>query len=107
MIGGVSNITIAKILDVFGRPQGYMTSLVFAVIGLSLKAGCKTVEAYAAANVFYNVGNSGLQYSISLLIADNTSLKNRGLIQAVLASPNIITCWLGGPVSTAFLKRPS
>ena len=106
VIGGVSNVTIAKILDVFGRPQGYAASLILAVAGLGLTAGGKTVEAYAAANVFYNVGNSGLQYSISVVNADTTSLKNRGLIQAILSSPNLVTCWLGGPVSTAFLDGP-
>lgn len=35
-----------------------------------------------------------------------TSLRHRGLVQALLASSTIITAWLGGPISTAVLNGP-
>ena len=54
--------------------------------------------------VFYTVGINGLGYSLSVFVADTTSLRHRGLMQAFATSPNLITCWLGGPISTAFLK---
>ena len=63
------------------------------MIGLIMMAACNTVEAYAAAQVFYTVGNNGLQYSLSVFVADTSSLRNRGLMQAVVSSPTMITGW--------------
>lgn len=106
VIGGVTNLTLAKILDVFGRPQGYMFCICIAVIGLVMMAACNGVEAYAAAMTFYTVGNNGISYTISVFVADTSKLKNRGLMQAVVTSSNLITCWLAGPVSEGFLNGP-
>ena len=69
-----------------------------------MMAACNNVETYAATQVFYTVGNNGLQSSLSVFVADNSSLRNRGLMQAFTSSPNLITCWLAGPISSAYLK---
>ncbi|KAL6889918.1 MFS general substrate transporter [Trichoderma longibrachiatum] len=106
IIGGVFKLTLAKILDIFGRPQGYLLSIVFTTMGLVMMAACKNVETYAAAQVFYWVGYNGLDYSLSVFLADTTSLRNRGLIFAYSSSPYIITTWISGPISNAFLKGP-
>ena len=106
VIGGVTNLTLAKILDVFGRPQGYLFCIFLATVGLIMMAACNSVEAYAAAQVFYTVGNNGLQYSLSVFVADTSSLRNRGLMQAFAGSPNLITCWLAGPISATYLNGP-
>lgn len=106
VIGGVTNLTLAKILDVFGRPQGYLFCIVLATAGLIMMAACNNVEAYAAAQVFQTVGNNGIQYSLSVFVADTSSLRKRGLMQAIVSSPNLITCWLAGPISQGFLKGP-
>jgi MFS family permease len=104
VIGGVTNLTLAKALDIFGRPQGFLLCIVIATGGLIMMAACNNVEAYAAAQVFYIVGNNGLQYSLSVFVADTSSLRNRGLMQAFAYSSNLITCWLAGPISSAFLS---
>lgn len=106
VIGGVTNLTIAKVLDVFGRPQGYLLCVCLAVIGLIMMAACNTVETYAAAMVFYTVGNNGVQYFISVFVADTSKLKNRGLMQALVNSAVFITTWLAGPISQGFLDGP-
>ncbi|KAI9151857.1 putative siderophore iron transporter mirb protein [Paramyrothecium foliicola] len=106
VIGGVCNLTVAKILDVFGRPQGYAMALAVATVGLVMMAATKNVEMYAAADVFWTVGNNAVLYSVNIVVADTTSLRNRGLMVALTSSPNIITTWLGGPISEAFLKGP-
>ena len=106
VIGGVTNLTIAKVLDVFGRPQGYLFCIVLATVGLIMMAACNDVEAYAAAQVFYAVGNNGIQYTLSVFVADTSSLRNRGLMQAFASSPNLITCWLAGPISSGYLNGP-
>jgi MFS family permease len=104
VIGGVSNLSIAKILDIFGRPHGFLLCVTIATIGLVMAAGCNGVEAYAGSQVFYTVGVNGLGYCLSVFIADTSSLRRRGLIQALLSSPYIITSWLAGPISTSFLN---
>ena len=71
-----------------------------------MMAACNNVEAYAAAQVFYTVGNNGLTYSLSVFVADTSSLRNRDLMQALVSSPNLITCWLAGPISSGYLKGP-
>jgi MFS family permease len=106
IISGVLKLTTAKILDVFGRPHGYLLSIVFAVVGLIMMAACKSVEMYAAAQVFFTVGNNAMLYTLSVFIADTSSLRNRGLMAAFVSSPNFITTWLGGPISEAYLKGP-
>jgi MFS family permease len=106
VIGGVTNLCIAKVLDIFGRPHGFLLCVFFATIGLIMAAACNGVEAYAASQVFYTVGINGLGYSLSVFIADTSSLRHRGLMQAMLNSPYLITAWLAGPISTSFLKGP-
>jgi len=104
VIGGVTNLSIAKVLDVFGRPQGFLLCSILATVGLVMSAACNNVEAYAASQIFYTVGINGVGYSLSVFVADTSSLRHRGLIQALAASSSLITAWLGGPISTAFLN---
>jgi MFS family permease len=104
VIGGVTNLSLGKALDVFGRPQGFFVAVVLATIGLIMAAACNNVEAYAASQVFYTVGINGIGYSLSVFLADTTSLRNRALVQALCNTPNVITAWLGGPISIAFLN---
>ncbi|KAM0324349.1 hypothetical protein ACHAQA_008130 [Verticillium albo-atrum] len=106
IVGGVCNLTVAKILDVFGRPQGYAAALLITMIGIIMMAATNSVEMYAAAQAFWTVGNNALLFSVNILVADTSSLRNRGLMTALTASPNIITTWLGGPISEAFLAGP-
>ncbi|KAF2439233.1 MFS general substrate transporter [Karstenula rhodostoma CBS 690.94] len=104
VIGGVTNLCIAKILDIFGRPHGFLVCVGLATIGLIIAASCTSVEVYAASQVFYTIGINGLGYCLSVFIADTSSLRHRGLMQALLNSPYIITAWLAGPISAAFLN---
>ncbi len=65
IIGGVSKLTLAKrILDVFGRPHGYLISVLFATLGLLMMVATKSVEMFAAAQVFYWVGMNVIAYAI-------------------------------------------
>lgn len=56
IIGGISKLPLAKILDIWGRPQGFALMVFLLTIGLIMMAGCNNVETYAAAQVFYWVG---------------------------------------------------
>lgn len=50
--GGVSSFTIAKIIDIWGRTEGFLLMLLIVVIGMIMKAACQNVETYAAAHTF-------------------------------------------------------
>ena len=56
IIGGLVKLPLAKILDIWGRPQGFALMIFCLTIGLIMMAGCRNVETYAAAQVFYWVG---------------------------------------------------
>lgn len=56
IIGGLIKLPLAKVLDIWGRPHGYLLMIGFLTVGLIMMAGCNNVETYAAAQVFYWVG---------------------------------------------------
>ncbi|KAI0205598.1 siderophore iron transporter mirB [Astrocystis sublimbata] len=104
IIGGVSTLAIAKILDVWGRPQGYLLTMCLMIIGLILMAACNNVQTYAAAQIFYWVGYTGISYTTTVFIADTSALKNRGLVLAYTSSPYILTVWATGPLAQSVLN---
>ncbi|KAI1136778.1 MFS general substrate transporter [Hypoxylon sp. FL0543] len=103
IFGGVSKLTLAKILDIWGRPQGFLFVVLLMTVGLVMMAACNNVETYAAAQVFYWVGYNGISYSLSVFIADTSHLKNRGLMLAFISSPYIITVWITSPMAQSVL----
>ncbi|PFH57389.1 hypothetical protein XA68_15136 [Ophiocordyceps unilateralis] len=102
LVGGLIKLPLAKILDVWGRPQGFAVTTVLGTVGLVMMAACDSVKTYAAAQVFYWVGFNGMGYSLSVFIADTSALENRGLMFSYLYSPFLITSWISGPIATAF-----
>ncbi|KAF2747660.1 siderophore iron transporter mirB [Sporormia fimetaria CBS 119925] len=106
IIGGVLKLPLAKVLDIFGRPQGFALMVGFMTLGLVLMAACTDVQVYSAAQIFYWVGYNGLSYTMGIFVADTSSLKNRGFMFAYISSPYIITTWTSGPLSEAFLNGP-
>lgn len=56
LIGGLSKLPMAKLLDTWGRPHTMALTTFFWIIGFIMMAGCQNVQAYAAAQVFSLVG---------------------------------------------------
>lgn len=106
LIGGLVKLPLAKLIDIWGRPQGFMIMVGFQTVGLIMMAACKNVETYAAAQVFYWVGYNGTSYVLGIFVADTSSLRNRGLMFAVTSCQYIATVWITGPLATAFLNGP-
>lgn len=102
IISGLTKLPLAKLIDIWGRPQGYLVMVGSSTLGLILMAACNSVELYAAAQIFYWIGHLGTEYVISVFIADTSTLKNRGLMFAYLSSPFIITSWISGPLASAY-----
>lgn len=106
IIGGLTKLPLAKVIDIFGRPQGFAVMVGFQTLGLIMMAACNGVQTYAAAQVFYWVGYNGMSYVLGIFVADTSSLRNRGFMFAFTSSPYIATVWITGPLAQAFMSGP-
>ncbi|OHE96169.1 siderophore iron transporter mirB [Colletotrichum orchidophilum] len=106
LVGGLTKLPLAKVLDIWGRPQGFLFCVAILTLGLVLMAFCDNFETYATAQVFYWVGYGGVAYTLHVFIADTSSLENRALAIAYSNSPYIITAWIGGPLADWVLAGP-
>ncbi|KAI5480517.1 hypothetical protein MNV49_000670 [Pseudohyphozyma bogoriensis] len=112
LLGAVSIVTsiahavgkppLTKILDVFGRAEGIALSAVFYSVGYILTATAKDVRVYVAARAISSLGGQGLQMGQQIIVADTTTLTNRGLITSTISLPWIATTWLGPPLGSWF-----
>ncbi|KAM5354136.1 hypothetical protein ACJ41O_000786 [Fusarium nematophilum] len=99
LFAGLSKIVFAKIMDTWGRPQTLLITMTLWTVGFIMMAGCKNVETYVAAQVFYLTGSQGVSYCITVFISDTSSLLNRPLMLTFATSPYIVTTWIGGPMA--------
>ncbi|KAL6699334.1 major facilitator superfamily domain-containing protein [Trichoderma pleuroticola] len=93
---------LSKIMDVWGRAEGFLIMTVFATLGLILMAASNGIATFCAAYVFYSIGFGGMTYAVDVITADASQLKNRGLAYAFTSSPYIITAFAGAKASEGF-----
>ncbi|OGM42537.1 MFS siderochrome iron transporter MirB [Aspergillus bombycis] len=98
-------IPMAKMLDVWGRAEGFIFMLVIATLGLILMAASNNLPTFCAAQVFQSVGFGGMTYTVDILAADVTNLRNRGLAFAFTSSPWMITAFAGSKAAEEFLAH--
>lgn len=51
VMAGALRLGVAKMLDLWGRPQGFAVMIAIATMGLILMAACSNVQTFAAAQV--------------------------------------------------------
>ena len=68
-------------------------------------ATCNDVATYAAAYIFFQVGYGGIDYILTVFIADTSQLRNRGLMFAYVSTPFIATTFLGPRLAQAYLDN--
>ncbi|KAL5365589.1 major facilitator superfamily domain-containing protein [Aspergillus floccosus] len=100
--GGSSTLTLAKIIDIWGRLEGFACMVLLVVIGLIMKATCKNMETYVAAHTLYWVGHLNLNYCIDIMLADMTTLRNRMLVLGIIGTPNIASIFAGPKIADLF-----
>ncbi|KAL2064469.1 hypothetical protein VTL71DRAFT_4963 [Oculimacula yallundae] len=100
-------IPLAKMLDLWGRAEGFLLMVGFATLGMILMASSNGLTTFCVAQVFYSIGFGGLIYSVDVITADVSKLKNRGLAYAFTSSPYIITAFAGAKVSDEFYYKVS
>ncbi|KAH6680078.1 MFS transporter [Plectosphaerella plurivora] len=100
-------IPLAKLLDIWGRAEGFLVMTTLATLGLVLMATCQNLPMFSAAYVFYVVGFGGMTYCVDVITADVSKLKNRGLAYAFTSSPYMITAFAGAKASEGFYNNVS
>ncbi|KAF2719548.1 putative siderophore-dependent iron transporter [Polychaeton citri CBS 116435] len=94
---------MSKIADVFGRFEAFALSVFIYTIGYIQQAAADNVKTYAAAQLFYSAGSTGLQILIQIFIADTSDLMNRALCATLPDVPFLINVWLGPPLAASLL----
>ncbi|KAI0436736.1 MFS general substrate transporter [Xylaria telfairii] len=105
IIGGVISLTIAKIIDIWGRCEGFILMVIITVIGQILKAVSHDIETYATGYTLYWVGHIGMNYVITIMLADMTTLKNRLIMFGLHNTPGIATVFAGSKIADLFYHQ--
>ncbi|GAA5968346.1 hypothetical protein JCM21900_000981 [Sporobolomyces salmonicolor] len=94
-----------KILDVFGRAEGVCLAATLYSLGYLLTAVATDVKVYVFARALAALGGQGIQLAQQIIVADTTTLSNRGLITSTVSLPWLLTTWIGPPLGAAFQRR--
>lgn len=92
---------MAKIADVFGRLEAFMICIFLYVLGYIQMAASGNVQTFAAAQIFYSAGSTGLQILQQIFIADTSNLENRALFSSLPDIPFLATVWIGPIIGSA------
>ncbi|KPI35064.1 Siderophore iron transporter mirB [Cyphellophora attinorum] len=88
LVGGLARLPLAKLIDVWGRPEGLAICVVLMTVGSIMMAATDSVQMYAAAEVF------------------SQTAQEQRLIFAYIASPYLITTFTSGYFANAMLEGP-
>ncbi|KAM3559996.1 hypothetical protein MY1884_003174 [Beauveria asiatica] len=105
IIGGCAPLALAKVIDIWGRVEGFLFMLLICVIGIIIKAVSHNVETYVAAHTLYWAGHIGIRYVIGVIISDMTSLKNRMIFIGFSNTPRIATAFAGPAIGKLFYEK--
>lgn len=89
---------MAKVADAWGRMEALNLSVGSIVIGFIINASSRNLGQLAAGQIFYTIGQVGIQFLQQILTADTTTLENRSVFGSLLLAPAIFTAWIGAPI---------
>lgn len=96
---------MAKFLDVFGRAEGFVLAASLYSLGFLLTASSTSATSFIISRAIAALGGQGLQLASQVLIADTTTLTNRGLLTSTISLPWLVTTWIGPPLGQFFESR--
>ncbi|KAI5305352.1 hypothetical protein KEM56_004645 [Ascosphaera pollenicola] len=103
IVGGVVALPIAKIVNVWGRPEALSVLLLLEIIGLVVKAATTNIYQYAAGKTIFWCGHVGMQYIITVFLSDMTTMNRRALMLGINSTPSIATTFAGPAMANAYL----
>lgn len=94
---------MAKVADVFGRLEAFSIGILLFIVGYIQMTTASNVQTYAAAQIFYSAGSTGLQILQQVFIADTSNLLNRALWSSLPDIPFLVTVWIGSIIGNDIL----
>ncbi|KIW40757.1 uncharacterized protein PV06_07934 [Exophiala oligosperma] len=99
IISGVTSPFWAEMANFTTRPTTLLLSTCIYTLGYLVTAVSSTVSAVCAGQIVYTLGNSGLEYLETLLVADLTTLQWRGFMISVLDLSYIPFAFVAGNIT--------
>ncbi|KAH8788616.1 MFS transporter [Diaporthe sp. PMI_573] len=93
VVGGVIKLPIAKLLNIWGRAEGFFFFVWVYLIGMIIIATSNGPDAYAAGYVIYWVGYDAIYLIMDVFVADTSGLRNRAFAFAFVGTPFICTAF--------------
>ncbi|KAI9188894.1 hypothetical protein H9P43_000316 [Blastocladiella emersonii ATCC 22665] len=103
ILGTLTYPIVSKLLDVFGRPEVTVVCILSYVAARLLRGIAGSVWVFASSVFFDTFAGSGMYLVTQILIADSSSLVNRGLLSNIVNLPFLFTVFIGPPIASAFL----
>ncbi|CAK4032903.1 siderochrome-iron transporter [Lecanosticta acicola] len=103
IIGGILKVPIAKLINIWGRAEGFAVFVGIYVLGLILLAASSGPSTYAAGYTLYWIGYDAIYLILDIFIADTFGLRNRALAFAFSSTPFIITAFTGSLAANSIL----
>jgi MFS family permease len=104
IIGGIIKIPIAKVLNLWGRTEGYLIMFLIYEIGIIVLASSSDPYSYAAGYTLFLIGYDALYMILDIFIADTSSLRIRAFTWAFANTPFIATAFIGPLAAQSFLQ---
>ncbi|KAI9253442.1 major facilitator superfamily-domain-containing protein [Phascolomyces articulosus] len=95
----------SKVADKTGRAEAYSVAILLYIVAFIIMAMAPDYETLVAGQVIYALGSSGTQVLGPIVIADMTSVINRGLFQGLYSLPALICLFVAPYVAQALLDR--
>ncbi|KAK0543360.1 hypothetical protein OC845_006161 [Tilletia horrida] len=96
---------LAKISDVFGRAQAYSFSLLLYIGGYIIVTSSASLRSLLCGLLLVSAGTTGLQTLQSIIVADTTAPRYRGLVIGLCNLPYLINFLTAGPLVDLVLRH--
>ncbi|ETS73889.1 hypothetical protein PFICI_13755 [Pestalotiopsis fici W106-1] len=103
IIGSVLKLPIAKMLNLWGRAEGFLVFEAVYLLGIVVIAACKDANGFAAGYVLYWIGYDAIYFIMDVFVADTSGLRNRAFAFAFVSTPFICTAFTGPLAAQSFL----
>lgn len=103
IIRAISKPFLGKLADITSRPTTYVVVLVVYVVGFAVAASSPSLAAYIIGASFTAFGKSGLDLLSDIIVGDLTPLQWRGFWGGMLSTPFLVTTFVNGFISDAFI----
>ncbi|SMY23173.1 unnamed protein product [Zymoseptoria tritici ST99CH_1A5] len=105
IIRAISKPFLGKLSDITSRPTTYVVVLVVYAVGFAVAASSQGLAAYIVGASFTAFGKSGLDLLSDIIVGDLTPLEWRAFWSGMLATPFLITTFINGFISDAFVPN--